>query len=117
MKLTQAEVSAALRHVASFGAGAATVALTFGAIDPDSAKQAVAAINEVVDGLSRATGGMFKLVVILGPVASAIAARFAAKSASPQAQIEAVAANPDVKKVITTAQIANAMPSDKVVAQ
>jgi hypothetical protein len=117
MTVTEAEVNAALRHVASFGAGAATVLICFGAISADSAHQAVAAINQVVDGLSQATGGVFKLVVILGPAVAAIAARFAAKSASPIAQINAVAANPDVQKVVTTPAIATAIPSNKVVSQ
>jgi hypothetical protein len=117
MKFTEGEVYAALRHVASFGAGAATVALTFGVLDSDTAHQAVEALNQVVDGLSQATGGLFKLSVILGPAVAAVAARFAAKSASPIAQINAVAANPDVSKVIATAEIAKATPSDKVVAK
>ena len=96
---------------------AATVLIGFGAINADSAHQAVAAINQVVDGFSQATGGVFKLVVILGPAIAAIAARFAAKSASPIAQINAVAANPDVQKVVTTPAIAVATPSNKVVSQ
>jgi hypothetical protein len=116
MIITEAQVNAALRHAASFGAGAATVALTFGVLDNDTAHQAVQALNQVVDGLSQATGGLFKLTVILGPAVAAIAARFAAKSASPIAQINAVAANPDVSKVVTTPEIAKATPSDKVVA-
>jgi hypothetical protein len=117
MSITEAEVDAALRHVASFGAGAATVLIAFGAISADSAHQAVAAINQVVDGLSQATGGVFKLVVILGPVVATVAARFAAKSASPIAQINAVAANPDVTKIVTTPEIAGVTPSDKVVSK
>ena len=117
MTITEAEVNAALRHVASFGAGAATVLIGFGAISADSAHQTVAAINQVVDGLSQATGGVFKLAVILGPAVAAVAARFAAKSASPIAQINAVAANPDVEKVVTTPELAGATPSGKVVSK
>ena len=117
MTITEAEVNAALRHVASFGAGAATVLIGFGAVSADSAHQAVAALNQVIDGLSQATGGLFKLSVILGPAVAAIAARFAARSASPLAQINAVAANPDVHQVVTTAEIANATPSNKVVSK
>jgi hypothetical protein len=117
MTITEPEVNAALRHLASFGAGAATVLIGFGAISADSAHQAVAAINQVVEGLSQATGGVFKLAVILGPAIATIAARFAAKSASPIAQINAVAANPDVTKVVTTPEIAGAIPSDKVVSK
>ena len=117
MTITEAEVNAALRHVASFGAGAATVLIGFGAISADSAHQAVAALNQVIDGLSQATGGVFKLSVILGPAVAATAARFAARSASPLAQINAVAANPDVHQVVTTADIANATPSNKVVSR
>src|SRR5215475_12554159 len=110
MTPTEAQVNAALRHVASFGAGAATVLIGLGAISADDAHQAVAALNQVIDGLSEATGGLFKLSVILGPAVAAIAARFAEKSASPIAQINAVAANPDVQKVVTTAEVANAAP-------
>jgi hypothetical protein len=117
MTLTQAQVNAALRHVASFGAGAATVLIGLGALSADDGHQAVAVLNQVIDGLSEATGGMFRLSVILGPAIAAIAARFAAKSASPLSQINAVAANPDVQKVMTTAAIADATPSSKVVAR
>ena len=115
MKITEAEINAALRHVASFGAGAATVALTFGVLDQDTAHQAVAALNQVVEGLSQATGGVFKLSVILGPIVAGVAARFAAKSASPQAQIMAVAANPAVERIVAPS-IADATPCEKVVA-
>jgi hypothetical protein len=115
MTPTEAQVNAALRHVASFGAGAATVLIGLGVMSADNAQQAVVALNQVIDGLSEATGGLFKLSVILGPAIAAVAARFAAKSASPLSQINAVAANPDVQKVVTTAAIANAMPSSKVV--
>jgi hypothetical protein len=114
MKITEGEVYAALRHVASFGAGAATVLISFGALDAETAHQAVAALNQVVDGLSQASGGLFKLSVVLGPVVAGVAARFAARSASPQAQIMSVAANPAVEKIVAPS-IADAIPSEKVV--
>lgn len=117
ISITEDQVNAALRHAATFGAGAATVLIGFGAISADNAHAAVAAINQVVDGISQATGGVFKLVVILGPIVGTISARFAMKSASPQAQINAVAANPDVSKVVTTQAIASEAPSEKVVAK
>lgn len=57
------------------------------------------------------------LVTAVATIAPVIAGVIGTMKSSPIAQIQAVAANPDVQKVVTTAEIANATPSNKIVAK
>jgi hypothetical protein len=118
MAITEAQVNAALRHVASYGSGAATVALFLGILSPESSKEAISYIKQIVDGLTQATGGLFGLSVIVFPVLSGFAAKYAAASASPRAQIMAVASNPSVQKIIMAPATPSPPPApthDKIV--
>jgi hypothetical protein len=102
---TSAQVLAATRHVASFAAGAIAMFGLSTKINPD---QVTAIINSFGTFVSDA-------VVLIGLITPVVAGYIASQSASPASQITAVAANPDVSKIITTPAIAAANPSDKVV--
>lgn len=100
MAITEPQVNAALRHVASYGSGAATILLLMGVLSPESSHAVVVDIKLIVDGLSQATGGLFQLSVIVFPILSGLAAKYAAASASPREQIMAVASNPAVHSIV-----------------
>ena len=96
---TQAQVNAATRHVASFAAGAIAVFGLSTKFDPATIQQIIAATGTFInDG-----------ILLIGLVSPVIAATFAAKSASPASQANAVQAavadpnipiTPEVKAVI-----------------
>lgn len=88
--MTQDQLLAALRHVATLAGGFAV-------------------------GRGWITDN--QLLAILGLLPGVIAAFYAFRSASPAAQIEKVAANPDVSKVVAAPKVAAASPSPKVVTQ
>lgn len=96
------------RHVVSYAAGAVTVAASLHAITPEQSHDLTNAINQIVSGVTTLAGGITTL-------ASFGAALYAGWSATRNSQIKAVAANPDVTKIVTTPQIAGSIPSEKVV--
>jgi hypothetical protein len=107
---TGAQLSAFGRHVVSYGAGVATVAVGIHFLNPDQGTQLATALKQLVDGLTTTVGAVSTLVAIGSGL-------YASWTASPVSQIKAVAANPDVSKVVATPQVANSIPSGKVVAQ
>ena len=58
-----------------------------------------------------------QLTALAGLVPPLVAIWWVWRKASPSSQIASVAANPDVKKIVTDPKIAVASPSGKVVAQ
>lgn len=104
---TTNQVTAATRHVASFAAGAIAMFGLSTKINPDQVQVLITNVGTLVSDL----------VVVIGLVTPMIAGYMASRSASPASQLAAVAANPDVKQVITTAPVAAAQPSSKVVSQ
>jgi hypothetical protein len=99
---TQAQVNAAARHAASFAGGAILVFGLSAKIDVNTINQIIAAAGTVVnDG-----------VVLIGLVTPLLAGYFASRSASATAQAAAVGATG--AKVITTPEIAAAVPSNNV---
>lgn len=88
--MTQDQILAALRHVATLAGGFAV-------------------------GRGWITDN--QLLAIMGLLPGLIAAFYAFRSASPAAQIEKVAANPQVQKVVAAPAVAAASPSPKVVTQ
>ena len=104
---TNSQILAATRHVASFAAGAIAMFGLSTKINPD---QVVGIINSFGTLISDG-------VVLIGLVTPVVAGWMAAKSASPASQISAVAANPDVSKIITTPQVASEHTSEKVVSK
>ncbi len=125
---TQSQVISVTRHAASFAAGAVAM---FGLSSKISPEQITAIINSagtlVNDG-----------IIFIGLVTPLVTAYFAGHSASPASQkasvaaqpnmvvvettspvaaANAIAAIPQVKQVISTQAVADATPSDKVVAK
>jgi hypothetical protein len=99
---TPAQVNAAARHVASFAGGAIVMFGLGSKVNPDTLNALInAAGNLVNDG-----------IVLAGIVSPLVAAYFASKTASPTAQAAAVGATG--AKVITTPEIAAAVPSPNV---
>jgi hypothetical protein len=86
--MTQDQILAALRHVATLAGGYAV-------------------------GRGWMTGD--QMLAVLGLLPGLVAAWFAFRSASPAAQIEKVASNPDVSKIVATNAVANASSNTKVV--
>lgn len=87
---TQLQSNAILGHVATFGGGAVAVFTFLGAIDAETAKSAIAAIKETIDGLQQAIGGVSKLAFLLGPALGATMALFAGRRVSIKSQVQAV---------------------------
>jgi hypothetical protein len=102
---SQAQVNAASRNIASAVGGAV---LMFGL----STKIDINTINQIIS----ATGTLVNdAVVLIGVVGPFVAAYFASKSASPVAQAAAVAASGG--KVVTSPEIAAAVPSPNVMSE
>lgn len=110
---------AASRNYLSAVAGAGTVLVVLGAIDSDQAKGLVDGAQQFMDGIGQAVGGAKKILIIVGPVVMGICAKYAGLSATLRGRLTSIAADPTVKiegKIIAPAAVADAVPSNKVVA-
>lgn len=87
MPFDPGQIAPLLRQGGQYAAGAVSVLVLLGSMDAESAKSAVAAINDVVAGLSQATAGASKLMVVLGPAAGGLIAWWAAHRSSDKAKI------------------------------
>lgn len=99
---SQAQVNASSRHAASFAAGAIMVFGLSTKIDPGTVTSIITATGTLVNDA----------VILIGLVSPLLAGYFASKSASPTSQAAAVAATG--AKVVTTPEIAAAVPSSNV---
>lgn len=88
---TTSQVNAATRNAGSFAAGAIAM---FGLSTKISPEQVTAIIQGAGNLVNDA-------ILFTGLVAPFITSYFASKSASPQAQVAAVAANPDIAVIVT----------------
>lgn len=102
---TQAQVNAATRNVASAVGGAILMFGLSTKIDPGTVNSIITATGTVINDL----------VVLIGLVGPVVAAYFASKSASPNAQADAVAASGAV--VVGSAELAASTQSPNVVSQ
>lgn len=107
---TGAQWSAFGRHVVSYGAGVATVAVGIHFLNPDQGTQLSTALKQLVDGLTTTFGAISTLIALGSGL-------YASWTASPTSQIKAVAANPEVAKVVTAPSVAASIPNTKVVSQ
>jgi hypothetical protein len=105
---TGAQLAAFGRHVVTYGAGAVTAGVAIHFLTPDQGSQITASLSNIVSGVNSIVGGVATLVAVFSGL-------YAAWTASPSSQIKAVAANPDVSKVIAAPAVADAIPSNKVV--
>ena len=99
MPVSQDSINAALRYGGAYAGGAITIVAGIGLISPADVTQASQAIADIVTGLQQATGGFYKLGVVLGPVAGTVFAIVGWKRGTPAAQVAAVSALPEVKAI------------------
>jgi hypothetical protein len=117
---TQDQVNAALRHVGTATATAATVFVVLGLLNADQSAAVIADMKDITDGLGQAVGGFSKLLIVVGPVAALWFGKGAVAAASLHRQLTSIVGNPTVKvdgKIIVPPAVADAVPSDKVVAK
>lgn len=104
---TLGQASAFGRHVLSYAMGATTAAVALHVINGDQGTTIAGAISQIASGITSIAGGVSTLIALGSGL-------YAAWTASPLRQMLAVAANPDVAKVVAP-KIADAVPSAKVV--
>lgn len=131
------QYQAAGRHIASYAAGGITALIAFHIITPGQGQEITENIGLISDGLTKLVAGIGGLITTFVSIRAAF---IAAKSASPSEQvkavvenlsapqitqaanavadpssrnkiIEAVAAMPEVKTIITSPEVAHATPS------
>lgn len=102
---TQQQISAATRHVVSAVGGAI---LMFGLTSKISVENATALVNAL-------SGVVSNLVILLGVIGPIAAGYYASKSASPTSQAASLAANVPGTVIVTTPEIAAAVPSNNVI--
>lgn len=133
---TQAQVSAALRHVYTSAATVLAIGTIVAVVPQDQVQPIMDALRQTGDGLQQVFGGVSKLVLIIGPIIAALSgkAAFASAGFGPQLRsifniiakpgnadqkaqvLAATAAIPEVQKIVAP-DVAATVPSDKVVAQ
>lgn len=112
---TTPQVVAFGRHVVTFSMGAVAAAAALHVVSSNDAASLGGAVNQISTGVGNIVTGV---TTIIG-IASAV---WAAWTASPFRQLLAVAANPDVKAVVTVPTtagkaLANAAPANVTVAK
>jgi hypothetical protein len=117
---TENQVNAALRHVGTATASAASVFVVLGFLSPEQAQAVIADMQQIVDGLQQVFGGFSKLLIVIGPVFATVMAGFAAKSggaANLVASVLKIATGPaspaaaEAQKAIVQATVAIAKDS------
>ena len=121
MKLpTTQQVNAALRHGVTAGATAFTVLGIIAVVPQDQVAGLIQDLHDIDSGLEQAFGGFSKLFIVLGPAVGVFMAKLAAASASIVSQLKSVTTSNQVKvegTIVTSPEIADAVPSDKVVSE
>lgn len=112
-QLTWAQYKSIGRHVASYAAGGITAAVGLHFLSPAQGADVQNSVNQIMTGIENISDGVIGLLAVVTPIYTAWRA---AHSASPQEQINTVAAMPEVKSIQTTPALAAATPSEKVVA-
>lgn len=105
------QVNSGMRHVYTAVASVTATLVVVGLTTQGDATTISDAVHKIGDGVSSIVAGVTMLV----PVASAV---WAMVSASLGSRLKAVAADPEVKQiVVATPAVADAVPSNKVVAK
>src|SRR4051812_39710131 len=97
---------AAGKHVASYAAGALSVAVTFHFISPTDAGAITENINTIADGLGKVATGVAGLVAILTPIYTALKS---AHNASPVGQATGLEKAVPGTTIVTKPEIADAI--------
>lgn len=100
---------AAGKHVASYAAGGVTVAIAFGVLNSTQGADATADINSIASGVESIAKGIAGLVAILTPIYTMWKA---ANNASPVGQATGLRQAVPGTTIVTTPELANAMPND-----
>jgi hypothetical protein len=110
MTINTAQVAAFGRHVLTFALGAVAFAGAAHFLTPDDAAKATGALGQISAGVGQIWTG-FATLAALG------SALYASLTASSKNQINAVAANPQVKQIVVADKpMADSFPSPKVIA-
>lgn len=137
------QVNAGLRHVYTSAATILTLATVVAIVPQESVAPILAALHQIGDGVQQVVGGFSKLSVLVGPIIAGLMIKIAGgsagiksqaaslmrmmNSAKPEQAAEAKSAvltaavnAPDIQiqgKILAPPEVANAVPSDKVVAK
>lgn len=104
--------AAAGKHVVTFIGGAVSFAVAWHFLTPPQATDINVDVNLLVEGLTKTATAIAGLIAVLAPIYNSLKA---AHNASPVGQASGlIKANPETK-IITTPEIAAAIPSDNVV--
>ena len=109
MKIDTGVVLAFGRHLVTAVGTACAVLVGIGMMPPEQSTSTIDAVKQITHGLQEIIVGASVLV-------SAVMGVVAAFKASPMAQMLSVSKHPEVQAIVTSAEIANAVPSPKVVA-
>lgn len=116
----QNQTSALVRHAVTAGGTAFTILGAFALLPADQVEPAITALRVIGDDVNKLTGDLGALWLIIGPVAIGLASKGAAFAASLKGQLTSITRNPAVEippgsKIIAPAEVADAVPSSKVV--
>lgn len=103
---------AAGKHVASYAAGGVTVAIAIGLLNSSQGANATADINSIATGLESIAKGIAGLLAILTPIYTMWKS---ANNASPIGQATGLRQAVPGTTIVTSPEIANAIPDDNVI--
>jgi hypothetical protein len=111
---TNAQFAAALRYAGTAAGTIATVGAALGVLTPDQSAALIADMHAVLDDISQLVGDLWKLALLLLPVATFYLAKMGWNSASPKSQIASVQALPQAQVIVTDPELARDIPGVKV---
>jgi uncharacterized protein YjeT (DUF2065 family) len=139
---SQSQINAGLRYAGGYVVTAGAVVVAFGALPADKAHAIVDAAQKVLTDIQQTVGDSYALAYLVLPIIAGVIAKFGWNSAKPDNQKQAVVANqpntivvqtnspeaakqaanavaaiPEVEKVVTTQAVADATTSDKIVSK
>lgn len=117
---SQAQVYAALRYAGVITGVVVTGAATLGALPADTAAAIVTSAQKVISDTQTLIGDAWALAVLVAPVITVWLVKIGVSSASLTKQLKSITSNSDVQiegQIKVPANVADAVPSDKVVAK
>jgi hypothetical protein len=111
----QTQIKSAFRYAGTAVGAIATMGAALGVLSPEQSAALVADVHAVIDDLTQLFGDVWKLVLLVLPVATFWLAKMGWNSASPKAQIASVQAMPQANVVVTDPKLAEGIPGVKVV--
>ena len=120
MAFDQNEVTTALRYAGSAAVWSGGALVFLGVLSPEQSTALIADVHQMTDGLQQAFGGFSKAIVLIAPIVGVYLAKVGVTSSSLTNLIKKVIGNDKVQldgKLIVPSEVANAVPSEKVVAK